>query len=132
TSQRLVREPQPVPAALARGAFAAEDKAGVEILFQQRIDALDITVLRGGAPDVAAWAAEHGFRLSVDAPEVLDFYAKRSPVFLAAIFDGQAALDRGQKVGDGTPVHLTIPLDNPWVPLRVLALGKKADDRVDA
>ena len=131
TLQRLIRETQPVAPAAVR-AFAAQDKAGVEVLLQQRIDALDLTVLRGGAPDVAAWAADHGFRLSVDAPEVLDFYAQRSPVFLAAIFDGQAALDRGQKVGDGTPVHLTIPLDNPWVPLRVLALGKKPEDRVDA
>src|SRR2546422_5589647 len=34
TLQRLVRETQPAPAALARSAFPAEDKAGVEILFQ--------------------------------------------------------------------------------------------------
>src|SRR5439155_9200861 len=65
-------------------------------------------------------------------PEVLDFYAKRSPIFLAAVFDGQAALDRGQQVGDGTPVHLTIPTSNPWVPLRILGLGKQAPDRIQA
>src|SRR5205823_5695920 len=65
TLQRLVRETQPAPAAFALRSAAAEDRAGVEILFQQRIDALDITVLRGGAPDVAAWATDHGFRLSV-------------------------------------------------------------------
>ena len=39
---------------------------------------------------------------------------------------------RGQAVGDGTPVHITIPTDNPWVPLRILALGKTATERVDA
>ena len=39
---------------------------------------------------------------------------------------------RGQAVGDGTPVHVTIPTDNPWVPLRILALGKTAAERVDA
>ena len=39
---------------------------------------------------------------------------------------------RGQAVGDGTPVHITIPTDNPWVPLRILALGKTAAERVDA
>jgi hypothetical protein len=70
--------------------------------------------------------------LSPDAPEVLDFYAQRSPIFLAAVFDGDAAKQRGQQLGDGTPVHLTIPIDNPWVPLRILGLGKQPVDRVDA
>ena len=97
-----------------------------------RIDALDVTVLRGGAAAVGQWATEHGFRLPPDAPEVLDFYAERSPIFLAAVFDADAAAERGQAVGDGTPVHVTIPTANPWVPLRILALGKTAAERVDA
>ena len=97
-----------------------------------RIDALDMTVLRGGSAAVGQWATEHGFRLPPDAPEVLDFYAARSPIFLAAVFDADAAAARGQAVGDGTPVHVTIPTDNPWVPLRILALGKTAAERVDA
>jgi len=29
-------------------------------------------------------------------------------------------------------VHLTIPTDNPWVPLRNLGLGKQAEERVEA
>ena len=91
------------------------------------IDALDITVLRGGADEVGTWATDHGFRLPPDAPEVLDFYAQRSPIFLAAAFDADAAAARGQNVGDGTPVHITIPTDNPWVPLRILALGKTGE-----
>ena len=91
-----------------------------------RIDALDVTVLRGGAEEVGRWASDHGFRLPPDAPEVLDFYAARSPIFLAAVFDADAASARGQSIGDGTPVHVTIPTDNPWVPLRILALGKTA------
>jgi len=37
-----------------------------------------------------------------------------------------------QAVGDGTPVHITIPTSNPWVPLRILALGKTAAERVQA
>ncbi len=77
-------------------------------------------------------ATQHGFRLSPDAPEVLDFYARRSPIFLAAVFDGEAAAARGQQIGDGTPVHITIPTSNPWVPLRILGLGKQSEDRVDA
>ena len=59
-------------------------------------DALDVTILRGGGPEVGAWATEHGFRLPPDAPEVLDFYANRSPMFLAAVFDAEAAAARGQ------------------------------------
>ena len=97
-----------------------------------RIDALDITVLRGGSASVGQWATQHGFRLPPDAPEVLDFYAARSPIFLAAVFDADAASARGQAVGDGTPVHVTIPTDNPWVPLRILALGKTPAERVTA
>jgi hypothetical protein len=63
---------------------------------------------------------------------VLDFYADRSPIFMAAAFDADAAAERGQGIGDGTPVHLTIPTDNPWVPLRILGLGKNAGELVQA
>jgi Uncharacterized protein conserved in bacteria (DUF2330) len=132
TLQRLVRETSPPRAEAAFARDAALASTGAEVLLETRIDALDITVLKGGAPDVAAWATAHGFRLSPDAPEVLDFYAQRSPIFLAAVFDGQAAAGRGQRVGDGTPVHITIPTSNPWVPLRILGLGRQPADRVQA
>jgi hypothetical protein len=131
TLQHLVRETNPPPEILASRLESAA-AGNVDVLLEVRIDALDITVLRGGAPDVAAWAVEHGFRLSPDAPEVLDFYARRSPVFLAAVFDGDAAQGRGQQIGDGTPVHITMPTANPWVPLRILGLGKQPDDRIEA
>ena len=131
TLQRLVRETEPVPAALfLEAAAGARDSA--EVLMEVRIDALDVTVLRGGADEVGRWAKENGFRLPPDAPEVLEFYAERSPIFLAAVFDADAAAERGQAVGDGTPVHVTIPTANPWVPLRILALGKTGEERVDA
>ncbi len=96
------------------------------------IDALDLTVLRSGADEVGTWARDHGFRLPPDAPEVLDFYADRSPIFMAAAFDADAAAERGQAIGDGTPVHLTIPTDNPWVPLHILGLGKADAETVEA
>jgi hypothetical protein len=89
-------------------------------------------VLRGGGDEVGTWAADHGFRLPPDAPEVLDFYARRSPIFMAAVFDADAARERGQQIGDGTPVHLTIPTDDPWVPLRILALGRQPKESVEA
>ena len=131
TLQRLVRETDPQPAVF-EDALRASAASGAEELLKVKIDALDITVLRGGAADIGAWAKDHGCRLPADAPEVLDFYAERSPIFLAAAFDADAAAERGQQLGDGTPVHITIPTDNPWVPLRILALGKSASERVEA
>ena len=134
TLQRLVRETDPPPdfAFDAVGESLRAAPASAEVLFETRIDALDITVLRGGANEVGRWATDHGFRLPPDAPEVLEFYASRSPIFMAAVFDADAAAERGQGIGDGTPVHITIPTDNPWVPLRILALGRTPAERVDA
>ncbi len=132
TLQRLVLETHPpVPEAFAADRLAAASAGAVELM-KVKIDALDVTVLKGGAADIGAWAKAHGFRLPPDAPEVLDFYARRSPIFLAAAFDADAAAARGQQIGDGTPVHITIPTDNPWVPLRILALGKTGEERVEA
>ena len=134
TLQRLVRETTPI---LEAAPFAATADSGAarksaEVLLTAKVDALDITILKGGGDAVGQWAKEHGFRLPPDAPEVLDFYAKRSPIFMAAAFDADAARKRGQQVGDGTPVHLTIPTANPWVPLRILALGKQPSELVQA
>jgi Uncharacterized protein conserved in bacteria (DUF2330) len=132
TLQRLVRETQPQPEFLrAAGAVAAADSKAEELL-KTRVDALDITVLRGGGRAVGDWAREHGFGLSVDAPEVLDFYAARSPIFMAASFDARRADARGQRLGDGTPIHLTIPTSDPWVPLRILGLGHQPADPIQA
>jgi hypothetical protein len=133
TLQRLIRETNPIrdeARLLAVGEAAPAARA--QVLMEVTIDALDITVLKGGAQEVGQWATDHGFRLPPDAPEVLEFYAQRSQIFLAAAFDGEAAAARGQNVGDGTPVHITIPTENPWVPLRILALGKTGAERVEA
>jgi hypothetical protein len=132
TLQRLVRETAPKRLELGFATAAASAAKDVQVIMEVRIDALDITVLKGGGGAVGQWATEHGFRLPPDAPEALDFYANRSPIFLAAVFDADAAKARGQRIGDGTPVHVTIPTANPWVPLRILGLGKTAADRVDA
>jgi hypothetical protein len=133
TLQRLIRETNP-PKAIFRATAGPLGAQGADavVLQQVKIDALDVTVLQGGGAAVGKWATEHGFRLPPDAPETLDFYAARSPIFLAAVFDADAAKARGQRVGDGTPVHVTIPTANPWVPLRILALGKDPADRIEA
>ena len=76
TLQRLVRETDPVlfEAVPGRSRRAAR-RHSAEELMKVRIDALDVTVLRGGSAAVGQWATDHGFRLPPDAPEVLDFYA---------------------------------------------------------
>jgi hypothetical protein len=133
TLQRLVRETDPIAEdALFLAEAAASAPREAEVLLETTIDALDITILRGGGDEVGLWAKNHGFRLPPDSPEVLDFYADRSPIFMAAAFDADAAALRGQAIGDGTPVHLTIPTDNPWVPLRILGLGKADGEIVEA
>jgi hypothetical protein len=135
TLQRLVREVTPQPT-FARGealaVSGAASAADAQVLLETRIDALDITVLKGGGQAVGEWATKNGFLLTPDTPEVLDFYARRSPIFLAARFNGEAAQAKGVAVGDGTPVHITIPTAQPWVPLRILAVGLKAAERINA
>ncbi len=133
TLQRLEREVDPPPpkAEFARDALSAS-ASGAEVILQTKIDALEITILKGGGTEVGKWATDHGFLLTPDAPEVLDYYSRRSPIFMAARFDATAAAERGQNAGDGTPIHLTIPLDRPWVPLRILALGRDRDSIVQA
>ena len=132
TLQRLQREVS--PDVLEEQAFrlSAAASKDVTVLQQVRIDSLDVTILRGGAQGVAKWAAEQGFALPADTPEVLRFYARRSPYFMAAKFDAPAAAAAGFRGGDGIPVHLAIPTDDPWVPLRILAAAKRSEARVVA
>lgn len=133
TLQRLVKETSP-PAqdvALLAGAGRATS-AKAQVILEATIDALDITVLKGGGDEVGVWAKDNGFTLPPDAPEVLDHYGAKSPYFMAAKFDADEAAKRGQQIGDGTPIHLTIPTDDPWVPLRILGLGKSDGELVRA
>jgi Uncharacterized protein conserved in bacteria (DUF2330) len=133
TLQRLALEVAP-PA--REESFAADTAAAapadVEIVLETQIDALDITVLKGGGDEVGRWALDNGFLLTPDAPEMLDFYAARSPVFMAAKFDAKRALELGQGAGDSTPIMATIPTDDPWVPVRILGLGLDAERNVEA
>ena len=124
TLQRLVREvspppPQPAPTSAEGG----DDRGSAEVIYETEIDSLKITILKGGGAAVGKWAKNNGFVLSADAPEVLDYYAERSPIFMAARFDPKKARESGKNEGDGVPIHLRIPTDDPWVPLRILGLG---------
>ena len=135
TLERLALETQP-PVLEDEVAFKAleadAEYASVEVLQKTRIEALKIAVLSGGGDAVGEWAVKHGFSLPPDAPEMLDFYAQRSPIFMAVKFDVEEAKERGLESGDGTPVHVTIPTPNPWVPLRILGLGKQPGEIIDA
>jgi hypothetical protein len=130
TLQRLLLEVQPPVAEFAAALSPAEDRA--KVILETKVDSLDITVLKGGGAAVGTWARENGFGLSPDAPEVLDFYAARSPVFMAVRFNADRAKKQGLELGQATPVQVAIPTDNPWVPLRILALGKKGIEPVQA
>jgi hypothetical protein len=133
TLQRLVQEITPVSESAADGdAQFAPQATAAEVILETQIDALDITVLKGGGDEVGEWATENGFLLTPDAPEVLDFYAQRSPIFMAARFDADRAAELGQGAGDSTPIMATIPTDEPWVPLRILGLGLEPDQVVEA
>jgi hypothetical protein len=133
TLQRLVEEIQPPePTALLRDGLAFEVANRAEVLMEKRVSALDIVVLKGGGDEVGTWAKDNGFFLPPDAPEVLDFYAQRSPIFMAVRFNLERAEGKGLQAGDGIPVHVTIPTDRPWVPLRILGLGRNAGEIVEA
>ena len=75
TLQRLQQEVNPPELAraspLSGGAEAAADS--LEVLLETEVDALDITVLKGGGDQVGEWALDNGFFLPPDAPEVLDY-----------------------------------------------------------
>jgi hypothetical protein len=123
TLQRLEREVAPPIEFDSSARLNAAAGAPAQVILSTKIDALDITVLKGGGDAVGKWATEHGFLLTPDAPEMLDFYASRSPIFMAARFDATRAARLGQNTGDGTPIMVTMKTPAPWVPLRILSLG---------
>jgi len=133
TLERLEREISPVrELALRDAAVPAAFGSHVAVLQQVKIEALDITVVRGGGRDVAAWAAKNGFDLTPDTPRVLGQYSSAGAVFALARFDRKEAVKRGLLEGQGSTIHFTIPTPAPWIPLRILALGKTANEVVDA
>jgi hypothetical protein len=132
TLERLQLEVNPV---LEASAFAlATDSAARQVAVLQRvkIEALDITVVKGGGREVAAWAGANGFDLTPDTPEVLGAYSDSGAIFALAKFDNEEAARRGFVEGQGTVIHFTIPTEAPWVPLRILALGKHGTEVVAA
>jgi hypothetical protein len=133
TLQRLVREVRPQPEAVSADSGGAPNAARrAKVIFETEIDSLKIQIVKGGGRAVGRWAKKQGFSLTPDAPEVLQFYAKRSPIFMAVRFDPKDAKKSKKRKGDGVPIHLNIRTDDPWVPLRILGLGQSKDTVVKA
>ena len=100
----------------------AESASSAQVLQQVKIEALNITVLRGSGQAVLDWASSNGFAVNGDTRSHLLMYAKGSPIFMAAKFDTAAARARHQIQGDGAPILITMRTPHLWVPLEVLAL----------
>src|SRR2546421_3417507 len=122
TLQRLFRETHPEPVRFFAQDSVQSTAAGVEVLQQVKVEALNITVLRGSGQAVLDWATGNGFFLNGDTRAHLLAYANGSPIFMAAKYDTAAAKARHQIQGDGAPVLITMKTAHPWVPLEVLAL----------
>jgi hypothetical protein len=128
TLERLEREVTP---AEKDGVFLAAGRTPtVDVLQSVQIGALDIKVVRGGGPDVAAWARANGFPLTPDAPQVLGRYSAAGAVFALARFDRVRAAKQGLIQGQGQVIHFAIPMRAPWIPLRILTLGKVPSEPV--
>ena len=129
TLQRLERETHPQPT------FALDDRVGAaapsaaQVIQQVKVEALNITVLKGSGQEVIDWCAQNGFALNAETKGHLLGYAHGSPIFMAAKYDTSAARARHQLQGDGAPVLITMKTPRLWVPLEVLAVE---DQQVNA
>jgi len=121
TLQRLGREVNPPPPAEFFLA-AVGDSSEVEVILETKIDSLDVVVLKGGGADVLDWVNSNGFDLppGPSTEHLLEYYSSRSPYFLAARFDFEAAAEDEFVSGDGIPVQIEMPTERPWVPLHIL------------
>jgi Uncharacterized protein conserved in bacteria (DUF2330) len=120
--QRLGLESHPQPKVFFGGVDTAASAPSATVLQRVKIEALNITVIRGSGPEILNWANSNGFILNSDISNHLLVYAKGSPIFMAAQFDTSAAKKRGEQSGDGTPILITMKTEHIWVPLEVLAL----------
>ena len=121
TLQRLNLETHPIVPG-AKVFAGVENASTAQVLQQVKIEALNITVLRGSGQAVLDWAKSNGFAVNGDTRAHLLIYAKGSPIFMAAKFDTAAARARHQIQGDGAPILITMRTPHLWVPLEVLAL----------
>ena len=123
TLQRLFLETHPpIREAVALDASVPSAAGSVQVLEQVKVEALNITVVRGSGQAVLDWAAANGFFVDGETRAHLLIYAQGSPIFMAAKYDVSSVRARHQFEGDGAPVLITMRTEHLWVPLEVLAL----------
>jgi hypothetical protein len=122
TLQRLERETHPQPTFSLQDSAGAAAPRAAQVIEQVKVEALNITVLKGSGQEVIQWCATNGFTLTDETKAHLLGYAQGSPIFMAAKYDTSAARARGQLQGDGAPVLITMKTPRLWVPLEVLAV----------
>ena len=126
TLQRLFRETHPQPRILdLRFGLAQAASSNVEVLQQVKVQALDITVLRGTGQGVLDWAKDNNFAIDAETRAHVLTYAKGSPVFMAAKYNAGRAKTQRLLFGDGAPVLITLKIPHPWIPFEVLAAGQQ-------
>lgn len=120
TLQRLGLETHPQQRDSGLQAASTTDSA--QVLQQVKIEALNITVIKGSGQAILDWVQSNGFALDTLTRVHLLAYAQGSPIFMAAKFDTSEAQKRHLFQGDGTPILITMKTPHLWVPLEVLAL----------
>ena len=121
TLQRLERQVHPPLERDAASDLHAAVPAPAAVLQQVRVDALDVTVLKGSGQAVIDWCVKNSFVLPEETRDHLLHYAQASPIFMAAKYDVSTARKRGLLGGDGTPLLITMRTPHAWVPLEILA-----------
>ncbi len=122
TLQRLVIETHPQPRLLFAAGVESANAPSAQVLQRVKVEALNITVIKGSGQAVLVWCAQNGFTVDGDTSAHLLKYAQGSPIFMAVKYDTAEAQARHQTSGDGAPVLITMRTPHPWVPLEVLAL----------
>src|SRR5947207_2637915 len=75
TLQRLFRETHPIPPQVRFAVDTASNAGGVQVLQQVKVEALNITVVKGSGQAVLDWATGNGFALDDDTRAHLLGYA---------------------------------------------------------
>src|SRR5919108_694764 len=73
---------QATPAAACGSLLAPAATAGAQVLQQVRVQALDITVVKGSGDEIVQWGRDNGFFIDKETEGHLLGYAKGSPFFM--------------------------------------------------
>lgn len=120
--QRLNIESHPLPRGLFFAPQVTNSTASAQVIEQVRIEALNVTIIKGSGQEILTWASQNNFFLNEETRTHLLKYAQGSPIFMAARYDTHLAQQRHQLQGDGVPLLITMKVPHPWVPLEILAL----------